>query len=213
MILEVRGSAGLARKTIRLSEPFTAKNTIKLRYVHLPPLPLTPRFVGAVNVQEGQLSDIYDIEPQPSLAALADALDKLYFDEEERLMHAYYDGGAFEINNLAQTLNFGETFATFLKFPGTMIPDAARDSNLDASHIHHFSHYEVVVKQTKGTYTGTGFDECVGRIRRDGKIIAGEHHFTGPVINLEVEVYLVDIGGGGKLIAPDVDWAVGFDLK
>ena len=86
MILEVRGSAGLARKTIRLSDPFTAKNTIKLQYVHLPPLPLTPRFVGAVNVQEGQLSEIYDIEPQPSLAALADTLDKLYFDEEERLM-------------------------------------------------------------------------------------------------------------------------------
>jgi len=203
MILEVRGSAGLAQKTIRLADPFTAKNTIKLRYVHLPPLPLTPRFVGAVNVQEGQLSDIYDIEPQPSLAALADALDKLYFDEEERLMHAYYDGSAFEINNLAQTLNFGETFATFIKFPGRSLMRQGTQ----------FSHYEVVVKQTKGTYTGTGFDECVGRIRRDGKIIAGEHHFTGPVINLEVEVYLVDIGGGGELIVPTVDWAVGFDLK
>ena len=213
MILEVRGSAGGARKTIRLSDPFTAKNTIKLQYVHLPPLPLTPRFVGAVNVQEGLVSESYNIEPQPSLAALADALDKLYFDEDERLMHCYYDSGAFEINNLAQTLNFGETFATFLKFPGTMIPEAAMDSNLDASHIHHFSHYEVVVKQTKGTYDGVGFDECVGRIRRDGKIIAGEHHFTGPVINLEVEVFVVDIGGGGERLVTTVDWAVGFDLK
>ena len=146
MILEVRGSAGLAQKTIRLADPFTAKNTIKLRYVHLPPLSLTPSFPAAITVTEGQVSEIYDIEPQPSYAALADTLDKLYFDEDERLMHVFYDSGAFEINTLEQPLTFSVAFAAFIKFPTTMIADAARDSNLDASHTHHFSHYEVVGK-------------------------------------------------------------------
>ena len=122
MILEVRGSAGLAQKTIRLADPFTAKNTIKLRYVHLPPLSLTPSFPAAITVTEGQVTEIYDIEPQPSYAALADTLDKLYFDEDERLMHVFYDSG----DTLEQGLTFSVAFAAFIKFPGTMLADAAR---------------------------------------------------------------------------------------
>ena len=92
-----------------------------------------------------------------------------------------------------------------------MLPDTTLDGNVDGSHTNHFSHYEVIVKQTKGTFNGTGFDNCVARIRRDGTITTTEHFFTGPVLYLEVEIYIVDIGGGSEMLTTTV--AVGFDFK
>ena len=213
MILEVRGSLGECKKTVRLANAFTAKNTIKLKYVHLPPLSLIPAFPNAVSIEQGELSDVYDIPKTPSYGALANELDKLVFDGNQRPLYAYYDGNAFEINTSGLTVNFSQEFASFLKMPQTVLPERTMDSNLDASHTHHFSHYEVVVKETKGTFDGISFDECVGRVRRDGKIISGDHHFAGIVTYLDVEVYEVDIGGGSELVRPTVDWAVGFELK
>ena len=213
MILEVRGSLGECKKTVRLANAFTAKNTIKLKYVHLPPLSLIQAFSGAVTVTAGGITEIYDIPKTPSYAALANELDKLTFDGTQRVCFAYYYGDSFEINADALDINLSADFASFLKCGQTILGEHTMDTSLHASHTHHFSHYEVVVKQTKGTFDGVSFDECVGRIRRDGKIIAGEHHFADTVSYLDVEVYEVDIGGGGQIVLPSVDWAVGFELK
>ena len=212
MILEVRGSLDQTQKTTRLTRAFNGDNTIKLIYAHLPPLSLTPAFPTGINIDDGEQTAIYNIPACPSYAALANELDKLLFGGQ-RILHVFYDNGSFEINTNAVDINFSPDFADFLKFPVTVPSEKTYASNLDASHTHHFSHYAVVVKQTKGTFDGIGFDECVGRIRRDGKIIAGEHHFTGPVIDLDVAVHRVDIGGGGETVYTANEWAVGFELK
>ena len=94
MILNVEGS--IHEETVlnvKLQTPFTAKNWIRLKYDHLPPLPLHNGFDDAVSWGSTSLN----IPAFSSIEELVGILNAMRDDQNNPLMHVFYDGREFEL--------------------------------------------------------------------------------------------------------------------
>ena len=68
MILDVNGTSGVATIDVALLHPISNENAVRLRYFHLPDLPLLDAFSAAVTVN----SKVFDVPIVSSIEELVD---------------------------------------------------------------------------------------------------------------------------------------------
>ena len=95
MIIDVSGAAGLAAVEVPLKQPLSSENSIRLKYSHLPDLPLLDAFTGGFTVDE----EVFNIPSMSSIQELVDHLDSLVTGTD-RVCYVWYNGHEFV---LAQT--------------------------------------------------------------------------------------------------------------
>ena len=102
MILDVRGT-GDAKKVVQLASPLQESNTIQLKYLRFPPMPLVPNFYRAIYYADYSVTPSVDhwfsFDIQTSLSALAHNMSQLEANGV-RLFRAFYNETAnkFEID-------------------------------------------------------------------------------------------------------------------
>ena len=126
-LLDVRGT-GVAKKVVQLASPLQESNTIQLKYLRFPPLPLvTFWYHGLLDLSDDAAPEYFDIMPQSSLAGLAHYLSQLVNAGGNRLFRAFYNESAnkFEIDNLQSAyVVFSINFADYMNFPTGFPPNA-----------------------------------------------------------------------------------------
>ena len=186
MILDLRSPAGLAEINAPLATPFSSENWVRLKYFHFPDLPLTDSFVDAVTVG----STSWPMPAVSSIQELVNMLDSLLYDSGaglDRVVHAFYDGHTLEVCPV-KSMTLSTDFATFLKLGENLLSGECYETALFEERLSVFSHFNVTVKNVRGSWNGTTHDEVIARILRDGEIISHRHYFRGPVRQLEVAV-------------------------
>ena len=105
MILNLEGTVDeLTVLDVKLHVPFTSKHWIRLKYAHLPQLPLNngfdEGFLWGPSLEEVSIPKFSTIEE------LVDILNSFRDDQNRPLLVAYYDGREFELyaNNYYQVV-------------------------------------------------------------------------------------------------------------
>jgi len=216
MLLDVRGT-GDAKKVVQLASPLQESNTIQLKYLRFPPMPLVPNFYNAVymHVSINPFVDYwFHLDIHTSLSALAHTMSQLEYDGN-RLFRAFYNETAnkFEIDNLSsQLIQFGDSFRDFMNFPQVFPADAHWEIGLSEEVIDAYSHYRVSVKNVKGCHDGRDYDEVIGRVYRDGRIESHAHNFRTTTSSLDIEVRAARLDNETEAYGSEIEWALGFEI-
>ena len=211
-LLDVRG-IGVSKKTVQLASPVQATNTIQLKYLRFPPLPLVPFWDNFA--VPGYPPQSFDILPQSSLAGLAHYLSQLENPSGDRLFRAFYKESAnkFEIDNLQSGwIFFSDQFRAYMNFPASFPANAHWEIGISEKVIDAYSHYRVSVKNVKGFYDGRNYDEVIGRVYRDGRIETHKHNFRDTARQLDIEVRAVRRNNETEVYATETGWALGFEI-
>ena len=99
MILNIEGAVDeLTVLEVKLHNPFTARHWIRLKYAHLPELPLNNGFDAAISFGY-PVTTTLDIPPFSSIEELCDIINSFRDDRTpaEQLLWAFYDGREFEL--------------------------------------------------------------------------------------------------------------------
>jgi len=199
MILNVEGAIDeLTVFNVKLQNPFTSKHWIRLKYTHLPPLPLHNGFDGAISFGYPETTSL-DIPPFSSIEELCDILNG-YRDNRtpaEQLLWAFYDGREFELcTGSYMPVVLHQDLVDFLKMPSAlMATHTCWSSALFNDRLKSFSHWNVYVKNLKGMYDGRVHSELLAKVRDDGVIYGSVHKFESDVRNLQVTVLPVQKDG------------------
>ena len=212
MLLDVRGT-GVSKKTVQLANPLQESNTIQLKYLRFPPLPLVPFWYNAV--LDLAAPEYFDIMPQSSLAGLAHYLSQLVNAGGNRLFRAFYNETAnkFEIDNLQSSyVFFSANFSDYMNFHTNFPPNAHWEIGISEKVIDAYSHYRVSVKNVKGCHDGRDYDEVIGRVYRDGRIETHKHNFRNSTSSLDIEVRAARLDNETEAYESETEWAVGFEI-
>lgn len=209
MILDVSGDVGVVQALVPLTASLDQRHYVKLKYLHLPELPLLDAFTDAVEVN----AEKFTVPAVNSVEALVDFLDSLYDSGSARVCYVWYSGHEFEICAGTQNVELSPAFAQLLKMPATLIAGQCYSSSLYAKTISVYSHFAIVVRGTKGMWNGTGFDEVIAKVRRDGVIDAHPHFFVNRTSELQVDVYAVTREGAVKEFTATEVWSLGLEYE
>ena len=194
MLLNVEGS--IHEETVlnvKLQTPFTAKNWIRLKYAHLPPLPLHNGFDDAVSWGSTSLN----IPAFSSIEELVGILNAMRDDQNNPLMHVFYDGREFELC-VEETygLVIHSDLKDFLQLETQMLAaDVCYGSALWNDLLKTFSHWNVYVKNLNGMFDGMVHSDLLAKVRDDGVIYGSAHRFASDTRNLQVTVLPVQKDG------------------
>ena len=183
---------------VKLQNPFTSKHWIRLKYTHLPPLPLHNGFDGAISFGYPETTSL-DIPPFSSIEELCDILNGFRDNRTpaEQLLWAFYDGREFELcTGSYMPVVLHQDLVDFLKMPSAlMATQTCWSSALFNDTLRTYSHWNVYVKNLQGVYNGTDHTELLAKIRDDGTIYGEAHNLLSDVRNLQVSVLPVSIYG------------------
>jgi hypothetical protein len=206
MIVDITGHIGDTSKSV----PVATSNRIKLKYFHLPPLPLLDLFVDGVTV--GGVPQ--NVPAVNSIDGLCDHFNRMTHGGV-RIMHSWYDKSEFEICTSALEVTLSAPLATVLKMPTTLVPNMCYSSSVFEDIESLYSHYNVHVTHARGYHDGTGHNNIIAKVRRDGDIShAHFHSFEGATNTLEISISVFKrfFGTTHKYFAPD-RWSVGFEIE
>ena len=208
MILDIAGAVGLADVEVPLKQPLSNENSVRLRYSHLPDLPLLDAFTAGFTADE----EIFDIPAVSSIQELVYHLDSLVTGGN-RVCYVWYDGAEFEICTGTNGITLSVAFAAVLKMPTTLAANTCYSSSLYESKISLYSHYAVAVKHCRGMWDGSEYDEIIAKVRRDNDVSqAHTHYLRGPVEALEVRILTVKRDGTiAEYTAPEI-WSIGIEI-
>ena len=208
MILDIAGAVGLADVEVPLKQPLSNENSVRLRYSHLPDLPLLDAFTAGFTADE----EIFDIPAVSSIQELVYHLDSLVTGGN-RVCYVWYDGAEFEICTGTNGITLSVAFAAVLKMPTTLAANTCYSSSLYESKISLYSHYAVAVKHCRGMWDGSEYDEVIAKVRRDNDVSqAHTHYLRGPVEALEVRILTVKRDGTiAEYTAPEI-WSIGIEI-
>lgn len=207
MILDVSGPIGAVHASVPLSTPLDERHYVKLKYLHLPELPLLDGFTGALTVN----SESFDVPSVNSIEALVNVLDNLK-QAASRVCYVWYSGHEFEICAGTQNITLSAEFATLLKLPTTLNASQCYSTSIFEKSVSVYSHYAVVVRGCVGMWDGQGFDEVIAKVKRDGVIDAHPHYLSALLTGLEVEVYAVTRLGVVAEYESDEIWSLGLEF-
>ena len=208
MILDIAGAVGLADVEVPLKQPLSNENSVRLRYSHLPDLPLLDAFTAGFTADE----ENFDIPAVSSIQELVYHLDSLVTGGN-RVCYVWYDGAEFEICTGTNGITLSVAFAAVLKMPTTLAANTCYSSSLYESKISLYSHYAVAVKHCRGMWDGREYDEIIAKVRRDNDVSqAHTHYLRGPVEALEVRILTVKRDGTiAEYTAPEI-WSIGIEI-
>ena len=208
MILDVVGAVGLAQVEVPLLNPLSSENALRLKYFHMPDLPLLDAFTAGFTVN----SEPLDIPAVSSVEELVDHLDSLV-QGGNRVCYVWYNSHEFEICAGTQAITLSAAFAAVLKLPTTLTANTCYSSSLYESKISLYSHYAVAVRHVRGMFDGRDFDEVIAKVRRDNDVgSAHTHYLRGPVEALEVRILTVKRDGAiAEYSAPEI-WSIGVEV-
>ena len=208
MILDVAGAIGLAAVELPVKQPLSSENSVRLKYSHLPDLPLLDEFVGGFTVDE----EGFDIPAVSSIEELVYHLDSLV-QGGNRVCYVWYDGSEFEICTGTNAITISAAFAAVLKMPTTLAANTCYSSSLYESKISLYSHYAVAIKNVRGMWDGVEYDEVIAKIRRDNDVSHSHtHYFRGSVMALDVRILTVKRDGTiAAYTAPEI-WSIGIEV-
>ena len=208
MILDIAGAVGLADVEVPLKQPLSNENSVRLRYSHLPDLPLLDAFTAGFTADE----ENFDIPAVSSIQELVYHLDSLVTGGN-RVCYVWYDGAEFEICTGTNGITLSVAFAAVLKMPTTLAANTCYSSSLYESKISLYSHYAVAVKHCRGMWDGSEYDEIIAKVRRDNDVSqAHTHYLRGPVEALEVRILTVKRDGTiAEYTAPEI-WSIGIEI-
>ena len=202
----------MERETPRKSSsPLQESNTIQLKYLRFPPLPLVTFWYQGI-VVPGSPPEPFDIMPQSSLAGLAHYLSQLE-NANGRLFRAFYNESAnkFEIDNLQSSfMFFSVDFADYMNFPTVFPGNAHWEIGISEKVIDAYSHYRV--SNVKGCHDGRDYDEVIGRVYRDGRIESHKHNFRNTTRRLDIEVRAARLDNETEAYGSEIGWALGFEI-
>ena len=201
MILDIQGSAGEITKSIPLQRAVTASDRVKLKYFHLPKLPLLDAFQDAVTTPGGASN----IPPVSSIDALCNELDSITHGGN-RILYCWYNKSEFEICTVAPVVTLSAAFAALLKMPTTLAANTCYSSSIFEDEVSLYSHYAVRVGHTRGFFSGATYNNVIAKVRRDGDVThAHSHYFDSSTTHLDVSVFAVKRDGAmHKYIAPEI---------
>ena len=208
MILDVVGAIGLAAVELPVKQPLSSENSVRLKYSHLPDLPLLDAFTAGFVVDE----ENFDIPAVSSIEELVYHLDSLV-QGGNRVCYVWFDGSEFEICTGTQTITVSAAFAAVLKMPTTLAASTCYSSSIFESQISLYSHYAVAVKHCRGMWDGSEYDEVIAKVRRDNDVSSAHtHYLRGPVESLEVRILTVKRDGTiAEYTAPEI-WSIGLEV-
>ena len=208
MIIDVSGAVGLAAVEVPLRQPLSSENFLRLKYSHLPDLPLLDAFSGGFTVN----GEVFDIPAVSSIQELLGILDSLV-QGNSRVCYVWYNCHEFEICTGTQNITVGAAFAAVLKLPTTLVANTCYSSSLYEAQISIYSHYAVAVKHCRGMFDGGYYNEIIAKVRRDNDLSsAHSHYLKGPVEALEVRILTVKRDGTiAEYTAPEI-WSIGLDV-
>ena len=114
MILNVEGAIDeVTVLTVKLRFPFTSKHWIRLKYAHLPKLPMNNGFDQGV----GFGTTYRDVAPFSSIEELCDLLNALRDDQYRQFVFGFYDGRELEVSTgIHHTVFLSDDMAAFFNF-------------------------------------------------------------------------------------------------
>ena len=181
---------------------------MKLKYSHLPDLPLLDAFTGGFTVDE----ENFNIPAVSSIQELVDHLDSLVTGGD-RVCYVWYNSHEFEICAGTNAITVSAAFAAALKLPTTLAANTCYSSSLFESQISLYSHYAVAVRHCRGMWDGSEYDEIIAKVRRDNDVSSAHtHYLRGPVESLEVRILTVKRDGTlAEYTAPEI-WSIGLEI-
>ena len=198
MILNLEGAVDeLTVLEVKLHTPFTARHWIRLKYAHLPELPLNNGFDAGITFGEEPNDWTVDIPPFTSIEELVDILNGFRDNQNRHVISAFYDGREFEMfGNAVYDITLTEDLQDFLKCPMQVIPALQGTSAaLFKDRLMTYSHWNIYVKNLKGMFDGMAHSELLAKVRDDGTIYGETHTFASDVRNLQVSVIPVQKDG------------------
>ena len=191
MILDVVGAVGLATVEVPVLNPLSTENALRLKYLHLPDLPLLDAIPAALTVN----SEDFDLPAVSSIEDLVNNLDSLA-QGGNRVCYVWYNGHEFELCVGTQDITLDAALAAILKLPSTLTANTCYSSSLYESSVSLYSHYAVAVASARGMWNGGNYDEVIAKIRRDGNISSAHSHYLRGAVNaLEVRILTVKRDG------------------
>ena len=149
MILDVAGAIGLAAVERPLKQPLSNENSIRLKYSHLPDLPLLDAFTAGFTADE----EVFDIPVVSSVEELVYHLDSLVTGGA-RVCYVWFDSHEFTICAGTNPITLSAAFAAALKMPTTLVANPCYSASLYESKISLYSHYAVAIKHCRGILSG-----------------------------------------------------------
>ena len=209
MILDIQGSAGIVQKRVPLERGVTAANSVKLKYFHLPKLPLLDVFVNAVTVNAVS----HNILAASSVQAIVDQLDALT-SGGARVVYCWYNQSEFEICTGAQAVTLSAAFAALFKLPTALVANTCYSSAIFESEVSVYSHYAIQVGHARGYYDGASYNQIIARVRRDGDIShAHSHYFNSAMTHFDMKVLAVKRDGTFTSYQSPEVWSIGFEIS
>ena len=208
MILDVNGSAGLARVELPLLDPLSSENAVRLKYLHLPDLPLLDAMTGVITVN----SEDFDIPAVSSIQELVNHLDTLV-QGANRVCYVWYNSHEFELCAGTQAITLNAALAAILKLPVTLAANTCYSSSLFEDTVSLYSHYAIAVAGARGMWDGGEYDEIIAKVRRDGDIRSAHlHYLRGSTNAIEVRILTVKRDGTmAEYTAPEI-WSLGLEI-
>ena len=154
----------------------------------------------------------FDIPAVSSVEELVYHLDSLV-QGGNRVCYVWFDGSEFEICTGTQAITVSAAFAYVLKMPTTLAANTCYSSSVYENTISLYSHYAVAIKNVRGMWDGSEFDEVIAKIRRDNDVShAHTHYFRGSVMALDVRILTVKRDGTiAEYTAPEI-WSIGLEV-
>ena len=208
MILDVNGAPGLATVEIRLTDPLSSENSVRLKYLHLPDLPLLDAQTDAISVN----SEEFSVPAVSSIQELVNFLDSLS-QGGNRVCYVWYNNHEFELCVGTQAITLNAGFAALIKLPTTLAANTCYSSSLYESTVGLYSHYAIAVAQVRGMWNGGTYDEVIAKVRRDGDIGPAHFHYLRGAINA-VELRVLTVKKDGTIAvytAPEI-WSIGLEV-
>ena len=209
MILDIQGTPGPVAKRVNIETPFNANNSVRLKYFHLPDLPLLDYFTDAVTVAGADLS----IPATSSIQQMVNELDAMTHNGA-RVFYCWYNQHEFELCTGTNAVALSPAFSSAVKMPATLTANTCYSSSLFEGQLSQYSHYAVRVGGTRGFWDGGTYNEFIAKVRRDGDISnAHSHFFTRSTDVMDVEVFAVKRDGTTvAYYSPEV-WSIGIAFK
>ena len=183
---------------VKLHVPLTSKHWIRLKYAHLPKLPLNAGFNAAINFGEEPNDFSLDIPPFTSIEQLCDFINGFRDHLDRQVLFAYYDGREFDLCTGYGTgdVVLSVDLMNYLKMSDQHLPEnRCWTRALFNDTLRTYSHWNVYVKNLQGVYDGMGHSELLAKVRDDGIIYGEAHNLLSDVRNLQVSVLPVNKSG------------------
>ena len=105
MILDIAGAVGLAAVEVPVKQPLSSENSVRLKYSHLPDLPLLDAFTAGFVVSKKTLTS------RRYQASKSWCITSTLVQGGNRVCYVWFDGSEFEICTGTQAITVSAAFA------------------------------------------------------------------------------------------------------